>query len=108
MVVVLATVVAVVVVAAVVVVVAAVVVVVVVARVVVVVGLVRSTVVGGNQVAAGRGKCKHCVFRRGYILSCPALAFPKVKHTHTREEAEQHDRDSGKNGKRGNKQKHLK
>lgn len=49
-----------------VVVVVAAVVMVVVAMVVV---LVRLTVVVGNEGAAGRGKCKNCSFRRGYILS---------------------------------------
>lgn len=67
---------AVVVVVSVVVAVVVVVVVVVVGEVGVAVGLARSTAVGGNQVAAGRGKRRHWLWRSGYVSSGSPSPFP--------------------------------
>lgn len=67
---------AVVVVVSVVVAVVVVVVVVVVGEVGVAVGLARSTAVGGNQVAAGRGKRRHWLWRSGYVSSGLPSPFP--------------------------------
>lgn len=66
----------VVVVVSVVVAVVVVVVVVVVGVVGVAVGLARSTAVGGNQVAAGRGKRRHWLWRSGYGSSGSPSPFP--------------------------------
>lgn len=42
------------------------------------VGLVRSIAVGGNQVAAGRGKRRHWLWRSGYVSSGSPSPFPTL------------------------------